>query len=58
MLSISKNKHCNHRRTFEFYPETVNCFWFRDGESKGNHSGIKICGCLDCGKMWCRDYEE
>ena len=48
---------CRHDRTFTFYPEEV--WWELDGQTQGrmNH-GASIIGCMDCGKMWAKNYAE
>jgi RNase P subunit RPR2 len=47
---------CKHSRTIKYFPETV--WWFRNGDERGKHSSVVITGCLDCGRVWVRDYGE
>lgn len=55
---------CKHERRVRFYPENVmykNMTPEMDGWFRGigeEHPTIAIEGCLDCHKMWIRDYGE
>lgn len=50
--------HCPHTRTAKFYPSYV---WWRNtlqGGGRGKHGTIEVEGCLNCHRMWIRDYGE
>ena len=48
---------CKHQRMAEFYPEKV--FWWNTmSGSKGEHKTVLMKGCLNCHKVWIKDYGE
>ena len=47
---------CRHTHTFkhDLPPDT---HWYSNGKKMGHHSGLQVCGCYICGKVWCRDWQ-
>jgi hypothetical protein len=52
-----KRMRCPHTRRAKFYPADV-CWWNTQSKSIGKHRTIVVEGCLNCGRMWMRDYGE
>jgi len=55
---MEKEKCICNKRVFEYYPEHDNLFWSYNGENKGKASDMVIYGCMECGKVWCKNYGE
>ena len=48
---------CKHERIASFCPSNV--FWYNKvSRANGAHTGVMIEGCLNCHKIWIRDYRE
>jgi len=54
---IKKNFLCKHERLTKFYPKDATWENTVSG-SNGLHKTIIVEGCLNCHKMWIRDYGE
>jgi hypothetical protein len=48
---------CRHERKVQFYPSDM-VWWNTVSRTGGKHPTILVEGCLDCGRMWMRDYGE
>ena len=54
---VKKSKNCKHERQIQFYPKDVT--WINTISGKhGKHNTVVIEGCLNCHKLWVRDYAE
>lgn len=55
-----KRSRCPHHRTVHYFPEKpVRCVLSGGGcRSEGPHSGVVFEGCLNCHKVWVRDWQE
>ena len=50
---------CKHTRRAKFYPSEMVWWWNTQSELKEElHKTIVIEGCLNCHKMWMRDFGE
>jgi len=48
---------CKHQRRATFYPKDVS--WCNtESDSGGKHKTVLIEGCLNCHKMWMKDFGE
>jgi hypothetical protein len=53
-----KRLRCPHTRRAKLYPSEVSWWSTLPGGGSGRHKTVVVEGCLDCGRMWIRDYGE
>jgi len=53
-----KHLRCPHTRRAKFYPSDVTWWNTLPGGGSGTHKTVVVEGCLNCHRMWMRDYGE
>jgi hypothetical protein len=49
---------CKHERRAKFYPSEEVTWWNTKSGCGGKHNTVLIEGCLNCHKMWMKDFGE